>query len=60
MDSYERRFKRTCRKGKKRDVVKEDLDKLTPEELADLKVETEELKMKIKELIAECEESSNV
>ena len=39
------------------DIKKEDLDKLTPEELADLKVETEELKEDIEDLIAKCDES---
>lgn len=38
------------------DIKKEDLDKLTPEELADLKVETEELKMDIEDLIEKCDE----
>lgn len=41
------------------DIKKEDLENLTPEELADLKVETEKLKMRIEELIKECEELSN-
>lgn len=39
------------------DIKKEDLDKLTPEELADLKVETEDLKTDIENLIAKCDES---
>ncbi len=41
------------------DIKREDLENLTPEELADLKVETEKLKMRIEELILECEESLN-
>lgn len=39
------------------DVKKEDLKKLTPEELAELKVETHELLLKIEEMIRECEEN---
>lgn len=35
------------------DIKKEDLENLTPEELADLKVEIEEIKMKIEELMEE-------
>jgi len=41
------------------DIKKEDLDKLTPEELADLKVEAEDLRMRIESLIEECEEMLN-
>lgn len=41
------------------DIKKEDLKNLTPEELADLKVEAEELRIRIEDLIAECEESLN-
>ncbi len=41
------------------DLKKEDLENLTPEELADLKVDAEELRLKIEELISECEELLN-
>lgn len=41
------------------DIKKEDLDNLTPEELADLKIEAEELKNRIESLIEECEEALN-
>ena len=39
------------------DIKKEDLKNLTPEELADLKVETKELLLDIEEMIAECKEN---
>lgn len=39
------------------DIKKEDLENLTPEELADLKVETEELKMRIEDLMKQIKES---
>lgn len=41
------------------DIKKENLENLTPEELVDLKVETEKLKMRIEDLIKECEDSLN-
>lgn len=40
-------------------IKKEDLENLTPEELADLKVETEELLSDIEEMIKECDEHLN-
>ena len=41
------------------DIKKEDLDKLTPEELADLKAEAKELLLDIEEMIEECKENLN-
>ena len=41
------------------DIKKEDLEKLTPEELADLKVEVEDLIAKLDSLIEECDETLN-
>lgn len=38
------------------DIKEEDLENLTPEELADLKVDAEELKMRIKDLMEEVKE----
>lgn len=41
------------------DIKKEDLEKLTPEELADLKVEIHELLLDVEELLEECKENLN-
>lgn len=41
------------------DIKKEDLEKLTPEELADLKVEVEDLIEKLDSMIEECDEALN-
>jgi len=41
------------------DIKKEDLDKLTPEELADLKVEVEDLIIRLDNMIEECDELLN-
>lgn len=45
--------------GSLSNIKKEDLKKLSPKELVDLKVETKELLEDIEELIAECRESLN-
>lgn len=41
------------------DIKKEDLEKLTPEELADLKVEVEDLIARLDNMIEECDERLN-
>lgn len=42
------------------DIKTEDLDKLTPEELADLKVETEDLIIRLENMLEECDELLNI
>ena len=41
------------------DIKKEDLENLTPEELADLKVKVEELIEELNNMIEECDETLN-